>query len=604
MLALLLTCIMGISAQESTTPSIWWGNYTDQTQVITGNYQLGTYEAATFVNGSGDLKGSKINSVRFRSRIFSYTATNVKVWVRSKLDGENLAEANVTTLGGNATTWSEGTFDKPVELPETGAYVGYSFTISGMDDYEYYGTPVIYVRKVVDGGFYLKQPGETTFTDKSATGCVAEQINISGDDITANAASINDNLDDILTVVGDTINVTPTFRNFGAEGVKSIDYTYDVDGISRDGHVDFANPIANIYQAEGTASLKLAPSTKAGSQEVTIAITKVNGVDNGHKSTRRYPNEATVNLNVLSESAPRTSLVEVYVDKDKYNSGRGYVGVENIIDSLGSSVIPLTIHMSDDYAVPSYKERASDNKYYNAPIAEVNRKFTTDPYYGANNHSPYHYNGDLIKESVNDLSEAGVEITDAKWTSEAKDSVTFKVNTTFKMSIDRGATYRLGYAVIQDSIKTPQNNLLTYYKSSYPDDDMAFFREMKYQGDSVVNLNLVVASSDANGVSGSVPRRDIVAGTPLTYEGGLKVPASAEARNTRVVVFLVNSTTKDVINAAVAPVPDTQTTGINNIHTVTPTNNGDNAIYNIAGQKVSESYKGIVIKNGKKYFQK
>jgi hypothetical protein len=30
----------------------------------------------------------------------------------------------------------------------------------------------------------------------------------------------------------------------------------------------------------------------------------------------------------------------------------------------------------------------------------------------------------------------------------------------------------------------------------------------------------------------------------------------------------------------------------------------NNVIYNLAGQKVNESYKGIVIKNGKKYIQK
>jgi len=30
----------------------------------------------------------------------------------------------------------------------------------------------------------------------------------------------------------------------------------------------------------------------------------------------------------------------------------------------------------------------------------------------------------------------------------------------------------------------------------------------------------------------------------------------------------------------------------------------DDAIYNLAGQKVGASYKGFVIKNGKKYIQK
>mgnify|MGYP002512711749 CR=1 FL=1 len=42
-------------------------------------------------------------------------------------------------------------------------------------------------------------------------------------------------------------------------------------------------------------------------------------------------------------------------------------------------------------------------------------------------------------------------------------------------------------------------------------------------------------------------------------------------------------------------------TGIGNIEVVAPQFNG--AIYNLAGQKVGADYKGIVIKNGKKFIQ-
>lgn len=44
-------------------------------------------------------------------------------------------------------------------------------------------------------------------------------------------------------------------------------------------------------------------------------------------------------------------------------------------------------------------------------------------------------------------------------------------------------------------------------------------------------------------------------------------------------------------------------TGIQNIKAATKTIE-NNVIYNLAGQRVNESYKGIVIKNGKKFIQK
>jgi hypothetical protein len=46
----------------------------------------------------------------------------------------------------------------------------------------------------------------------------------------------------------------------------------------------------------------------------------------------------------------------------------------------------------------------------------------------------------------------------------------------------------------------------------------------------------------------------------------------------------------------------TDPTGIKNV--VTNKINGSTAIYNLAGQRVSKDYKGIVIKNGNKYIAK
>lgn len=55
-------------------------------------------------------------------------------------------------------------------------------------------------------------------------------------------------------------------------------------------------------------------------------------------------------------------------------------------------------------------------------------------------------------------------------------------------------------------------------------------------------------------------------------------------------------------NAKIHIMIDNETTGINLIEN--NSNISDNAIYNLAGQKVDASYKGIVIKNGKKYLMK
>lgn len=576
--ALWALLIFFLCAANGNAAELWWGNYSDQAQSLTGNSQLGTYEAAMFVSGTGDFQGIKISGLRFRSRLYS-NATDVKVWVRSALDGSNLAEATVSTPGKSSTEWSQATFDQPVDVPAEGAYVGYSFTLSSWySDYDY--TPVVYAKKVTEKSFYLKQPTETAFTDKSATGCLAAQVSISGESLKNNAASIADDMDDVMAEVGDEVTVTANLRNLGANGVKSIGYTYDMNGTTKEGSVTLDTPIQNIYNGDGTATLSLGKPETEGTQEITIKLTKVNGVANENASKVK----ATVNVVALAQSANRKTLVEVYNDKQKPNSPRAFVGMEKLKEALGDSVVILNIHMSDSFAVASYKDRASDSRYYSAPIAEVDRMTLTDPYYGNATAAPYHFTADkVVSPYLKRISEAELGVK-ANWTDDNEDSVSITATTKFLMS-SSSAYYRLGFAVIKDSITAGQYNYITYYKSSYPDDDMAYWCAQPYST-TAVNNNLVVASSDASGIEKSVPRK-VVKDEELTYNYGLKVPVvnGQKGVNARIVVFLVNTNTREVVNANVAEIQSAAATGIK--QAIAATDNGLTRVYSMGGSLVA-----------------
>ena len=149
------------------------------------------------------------------------------------------------------------------------------------------------------------------------------------------------------------------------------------------------------------------------------------------------------------------------------------------------------------------------------------------------------------------------------------------------------AYYRLVFAVIKDSITLMQNNYITYYKSSYPEDDMAYWRDQPWTGTSI-NMNLVVAASDCNGVANSVPRK-VTANEALTYEYGLNVPVVEDkvGVNPRLVVFLVNTNTREVVNANIVAIPDYgTTTGVKGIE---ENRNAGVEVFNIKGQKVGEN---------------
>jgi hypothetical protein len=61
-----------------------------------------------------------------------------------------------------------------------------------------------------------------------------------------------------------------------------------------------------------------------------------------------------------------------------------------------------------------------------------------------------------------------------------------------------------------------------------------------------------------------------------------------------------NTVTPEVKNGYIHSITPAGTTGINTAKTIEQ--NG--AVYNVAGQMVTSSYKGLVIKNGKKMIQK
>ena len=93
--------------------------------------------------------------------------TELKVWSRSSLDGENLVEKTITkeTDPKIAKGWNEVLFDTPREIPadsETGIYIGYS----------YYQTKAVMGMGVLStptpGGYFL-QFGDQPQEDRAIT---------------------------------------------------------------------------------------------------------------------------------------------------------------------------------------------------------------------------------------------------------------------------------------------------------------------------------------------------------------------------------------------------------------------------------------------------
>jgi len=582
---------------------MWWGNYTgSEATGLMGNSKVpGDYQAAMFVAGDGSLQGTKIKSIRIQTRLSASSSENVKFWIRTALDGENVVEVAPETVAGSGYTTVE--LPEAYALPETGCYVGYSFRVTKWWN-EYEGTPVVYAKKSVEGGLFLMQPEEIEFTDKSSTGCLAAQVMVTGGSLASDAAQVADDLDDMVALVGQPIVLNLNLTNQGSAGVQSIDFTYTLDGVTKEGHADLATPIDAMLGAKQSVAIQLEAPQQAGQQEIEIQITKVNGNANGVTGRK---SKCSVVVTVLSESAPRKAVAEIFYNTTNGYAPRAIVGQQLL--SKNENIIAFLIdHYSGSQAVASYADfqkipngTSFTNKYTAYPIAEVNRAFTEDPYTGlvkaANSGVENHFGAEEpIVATLREATEATVEV-EAKWLDEEQSKVSVTATTKYLADF-KSAPYRLAFVVIKDNVKEKVSSYITYYKAAYADDDMEEWRNNPYSNENYPLNNVAVASTDVTGIIGSVPST-LTAGEAYDYSTDIEVPAldgQEEANNARVVALLINKNTKQIVNAEVAAIADATTTAIKTIGSEQQATQA----YSLNGQRVNASYKGLVIKNGKK----
>jgi len=587
MISLMVVAFTNVFAQELGEGQIWWGYYNGtQKTSLYGTYKLDTYDVAMFVAGDGDLSGTTIYGARFQSRTYS-NAVDCKIWVRETLDGENLAEATFTP----STSWIGANFDTPIEMPSTGVYVGYTFTLSNWySDYDY--TPIVYCSKVVKNAFWAKTTSGGSWENQSSKGALAGQVIVGGGSIGTNSVAVDDDLNDIVTVKGRTIPVTLTLINQGSAGVNSIDYTYTLDGTTGEGHADLATPIEAMYKAQGTCTITLPASSKIGTQVVDITVNKVNGEANEETEN----NVASFALGVLEYSADRKSLVETYVSAKKQYSPLAYVGMENLKDSLNDTedidVIPVAIHVGDAMALDAYSDWTSSINSY--PTCHIDRTKWTHPYYGDATSAPYHFQADDVVEDYNNaVSEVEVAVH-ATWNPDEDTQVNASTDLNFLTEADKSA-YRIIYMLVADSLSGEgsdwdQVNYICYYGSSYPDDDMAYYRdECGYTITGHVYNNVVI---DINNVRGQALNDE-------TNDNTLTIPEwAANGKNFRVVAALYNEVNGQITNADVTTVTDAG--AISDIFAEDNTDAPVN-IYNLQGQRINEDnmQQGIyIVKKG------
>lgn len=577
------------NAQENL--KMWWG-YVGENDAMSGlgTQKAETYHCASFYPGNHEVAAGKtIHSVRFA--LLTSNVKDVKVWVAENLPASLTGTGVIEVVG--VTSPKEGinevTLTTPCNIGEKGIYVGYSFTVTKLQDSDD-AYPVAVAGTDVQNSLWLKTSSMTSWDkyDSYGYGCLFMQLLLEGEFPYKDCATItSSNLGEIFAPIGGSVSYRLPLKNKGTNPLTSIDYTITADGVTgAEQHADASYPIA--FGSNGVVVVTVNGDDIAGSKQKTLTITKVNGQPNEQGNTK-----ATFTLSTLTKAVERTVVVEEYTGTGCGWCPRGWVGMEKIRNTLGDKAIGIAIHRynsSDAMYISSYNQVS----FSGAPSCRINRGEETDPYYG----SGY----GIIEDINNELAipaKAAISVTGA-WSADGK-----KVDATATIeSVFPGTDCKIEYVLVADGLKgsgsgwTQSNYYYQYTEAQVPEDLSLFASGGKFGKSSVTGLTFNdVAIAVAKSTQTTAPGI-LAVGEPVSNSYTLSMPTKTalldaiKTDKVSVVALLISG--GKIINAARYQMPKYEE-GAGIISTEADATDEEQARYSLDGRQLPTVQKGLNI---------
>lgn len=546
------------------------------------------FDVAIFLPG-GMLSGAMVQGVNLP--VGDSGMTNVSVWARTALGGDNLAEG--TTEG----PFIEGEylavpFDEAVEIPASGIYVGYSFTCSVN-----YPIATDYYDEPVENSLFLQYNGGGWSDYSLGYGPSVLQVFLANLTLPDHDVTFN-SIGSSTQLPSSEYSLPVTFTSNSAKDIQSLDLAVTVDGQTETKHIDLSTPVeSGLFQA-GSFNITGTSPAATGLFTADIKVAKVNGIDYEAEAT------ATAQLKNVSKIVPRRTVIEEFTGTGCGWCPRGWAGMEYMKE-----------HHPDDFiGIAFHKYNSGDPMYYSnypmlgltgAPSCIIDRKEIADPYYGNANYMLGIE--DDFKRLNAEIPEVDVTV-EAQW-NEGQTAVNIDAEVEF-LGIPASAS--LVYVLTADSLRGTATSWkqTNYYANYYTKEQMAgeeileeFGSGGKYGSSSTaLTFNDVVVSSSYNtsGVNQGptiTPDEGYFAGSAYRMPYILNAPTKATVKNVvkkelvTAIVLVVDKETGYILNAAKAHVeaPD----AIRDI--TSQATDSLSARYNMAGQAISSPQRGINI---------
>ena len=249
---------------------------------------------------------------------------NVQVWLRTELDGENLATAdiNANTDPALAKGWNVVKLDEAYNISEEtpGLYIGYTYTQKGTSK------AIAAIELPQPNAMYVKMGTNAEWEDRSDVGSLSLEALIYGDNLPKfNLSLISLSSQPTYIIDKGTLTLTAMLRNVATNTITGFDALCQIDGSDEvyTAHVDQTLAYNEFTEVEFTINPTCITTNDPGQRTVTVTIDNLTeGQDEAMSD-----NTLSATFQVVNHDFTRFPLIEEFTTEKCPNCPRvgGYL---------------------------------------------------------------------------------------------------------------------------------------------------------------------------------------------------------------------------------------------------------------------------------------
>ena len=587
---------------QDSDKSIVFSYFTDDNITVAGTSKTETYDVA--IKLKGDFVGSYISSILLPI-IDPEAVTNVSAWLTTELrideNGKNVPnlvskEADLSNV--NDDGFVVVTLDKPYLIGEDEVYVGYTFTVTDVDN-GYGASPIALCDAQDEDGLYIHTSNTylkwlnyaQVFAANSAV-----KVVLAGQNIMSNAALAAQSKE-VFLQKNEPGKATLDVVNLGGNGVQSVELECDIAGQSYTTTVDLDQPIPNVYGAASTITVDVPALSEIGHYDLTVKVTKVNGQPNEQANA-----VSTGSVEVISFVPTHRAVLEEYTGTWCQYCPRGFIGLEEMNRLYPHDFIGISYHNGDPMEIMSSDKFPSDVAGF--PDAWIDRVRETDAFAGDLDYYSYQFGIDQAwLEQCEVFAPANIDVSATYNTDKTEVTATSTVAFPFAVNNNK---YLVTYVLTADELSGTSSDWAQVNAYAGAQGWPASMDIFTKAGSPVTGLkfsDVAIMAPSIYGMAGSLPET-IPAEAPQTHTYTFNLAKAVSTGNENlvqdinklnVVALLIDTETGAVVNANKCHV--TSLVGIAQFASEDDNNAVSIEYFDIAGRKLAPAQAtGVVLK--------